>query len=138
MQLSLVGKNVVDLFNVLGPQLVLVLPLGKLPVGIDEENLVPQDIRFALVDHQHAGRNAGAVEEPRRQTDDRLDDVVIDEQLTDQLFLAAPEQDAVGHDGRHMTVGLEAGDHVLYEHQVGLLTALRAVRGQEQEPSVTV
>ena len=83
-----------------------------------------------LVDDQHAGRDAGAVEQAARQTDDRFEDAVLDEPLAAGLFLAAPEEDAVRHDDGQFAVALERGDHVLDEHQVGLLAALRhEVRG---------
>ena len=78
-----------------------------------------------LVDDQHAGRDAGAVEQVARQTDDRFEDAVLDEPLTAGFFLAAPEEDAVRHDHGQLAVALERGDHVLNEHQVGLLAALR-------------
>ncbi len=88
--------------------------------------MVAQCIGLALVHHQHAGGDAGAVEQARRQADDGLDDVVVDQVFADEFFLAAAEQHAVGHDGRHVAVGLEAGDHVLHEHEVGLLAGFRA------------
>ena len=45
--------------------------------------------------------------------------------LADELFLATTEQDTVRHDCRHPAVGLEAGEHVLHEHEVRLLARLR-------------
>ncbi len=39
-QFTLVGEDEVDLLNVLGTELVLVLAFGKFAVGIDEEHLV--------------------------------------------------------------------------------------------------
>ena len=91
-----------------------------------KSTLSAQRVGLVLVHHEHAGGNAGAVEEAGRQADDGLDHVVIDENLADQLFLAAAEQHAVGHDRRHVAVGLEAGQHVLDEHEVGLLAGLGA------------
>ena len=44
--------------------------------------------------------------------------------LRASLLLAAAEQHAVRHDGGHLAVGLEHGEHVLHEHQVGLLARL--------------
>ena len=79
-----------------------------------------------LLHDEDAGGDAGAVEQAGRQADDGLDDVVLDEELADQLFLAAAEEHAVRHDRRHVAVGLEAGQHVLDEHQVGLLAGLGA------------
>ena len=81
---------------------------------------------LALVADQHAGGDARAVEEAGRQADDGLDAVVVDEKLADELFLTTTEQDPVRHDRRHPAVGLEAGEHVLHEHEVRLLAGLRA------------
>ena len=50
--------------------------------------------------------------------------------LRASLLLAAAEQHAVGHDGGHLAVGLEHGQHVLDEHQVGLLALLRHPDGE--------
>ena len=47
--------------------------------------------------------------------------------LADLALLAAAEQHAVGHDGGDDAVGLEHGEHVLEEHEVGLLAALGGV-----------
>ena len=124
--LPLVRKDKVDLLDILGPQLVLVLAFSEFPIGVDEQHLVPQFLRLALVDHQHAGWNAGAIEQTGRQADDGLDDVVAYEQLANQLFLAAAKQHAMWHDGRHAPLGFQAGHHVLDEHQVGLLAGFRA------------
>ena len=125
-QLALLGEDEVDLLNVLGAELVLVLAFGVFAVGIDEEHLAAQGVGLVLVHHEDAGGNARAVEEAGRQADDGLDHVVLDEDFADELFLAAPEQHAVGHDRGHVAVRLEAGQHVLDEHEVGLLPGLRA------------
>ena len=47
--------------------------------------------------------------------------------LADDPFRAAPEQHAVRHDRGDDAVALEDGQHVLEEHQVGLLAALGGV-----------
>ena len=118
--LPLVGEDEVDLFDIFGTQLVLGLTFGIFAVGIDEQHLIAQFVGLVLVGHDHAGGNAGAVEQAGRQADDGLNNVVIDQDLADQLLLTAPEEYAVGHDGGHVTTGLEAGQHVLDKHQVGL------------------
>ena len=125
-QLALVREDEVDLLDVLGTELVLVLALGVFAVGVDEEHLAAQRVRFVLVHHQDAGRDAGAVKEAGRQADDRLDHIVVDEDFPDQLFLATAEKHAVGHDRCHVAVGLQARQHVLDEHQVGLLAGFGA------------
>ena len=124
--LALVGEDEIDLLDVFGAQLVLVLAFGVFAVGVDEQHLVAQGVGLVLVGHEHAGGNAGAVKEAGRQADDGLDHIILDEDLADELFLAAPKEHAVGHDGGHVAVGLEAGQHVLDEHEVGLLAGLGA------------
>ena len=47
-------ENEVDLLDVLRAELVLVLTLGKFPVGIDEEHLVAQLVGLVLVHDQNA------------------------------------------------------------------------------------
>ncbi len=125
-QRDFVGEDVVDFLDVLGAEFVLVLALGEFAVGIDEENLVAQGVRLVFVEDDDAGGNAGAVEQAGRQADDGLDHVVIDQQLADELFLAATEEDAVRHDGGTEPVRLEAGEDVLDEHEVRLFPGLRA------------
>ncbi len=125
-QLAFVGKDEINLFDVLGAEFVLVLALGVFAVGVDEENLVTQGVGFILVEDKDAGGDAGAVEEPGRQAHYCLDDVVLDEELADELFLAAAEEDAVGHNGGGVAAGLKAGEHVLDEHEVGLFPGLGA------------
>ncbi len=123
---ELVTENVIDLFDVFGAQLVLVFTFGVFPVGVNEQYFIALMVGLALIDHQHAGRDAGDVEQTGRQADDGFDAVVVDQQFADELFLATAEQHAVGHDGGHVAVRLEAGDHVLHEHQVGFLAGFRA------------
>ena len=106
-------------------QPVLVLALPVLAVRVDEQHLVAQRVGLAPVAHQHARGDAGAVEEAGRQADDRLDHVVLDQQLADELLLAPAEQHPVGHDRGHVALRLEARQHVLDEHEVGLLAGLR-------------
>ena len=125
-QFALVREDKVDLLDVLGAELVLILAFGVFAVGVDEQHLAAQRVGLVLVHDQHAGGDAGSVKEARRKTDDRLDDVVAYEDLADQLFLAAAEENTVGHDCRHVAVGLQARQHVLDEHQIGLLARLGA------------
>ena len=119
------GENEIDLLDVLGAKPVLLLALCVFAIGVDKEDLVLECIGLALVADQHAGGDARAVKEAGRKADDGLDAVVIDEELTDELFLAATEQNPVWHDRRHPAAGLEAGEHVLHEHEVRLLAGLR-------------
>ena len=120
------GKDEIDLLNILGAELVLVLAFGVFAVGVDEEHLAAQRVGLVFVHHNDARGNARAIKEARRQADDGLDHVVLDEEFADELFLAAPEQHAVRHDRGHVAVRLEARQHVLDEHEVGFFPGLRA------------
>ena len=120
------GEHEVNFFDVLRAQFVLILPLGIFPVGIDEQHLGAQIVGLVLVTDKHAGRDAGPVEKTLGQTDDGLNHVVVYQQFPNQLFLASAKKHAVGHDGGHVTVALEAGQHVLDKHQVGLFAGFRA------------
>ncbi len=121
--------DVDDFADVLGAEEVLRLALAVFAVGIDEKDLFPVGSAF-LVHHEDAGGNAGAVEQPGRQADDGLQPAALDEVLPRLLFLAAPEEHAMGHDGGHFPVGLQHGDHVLHEHEIGLLPFLRQPDGE--------
>jgi len=96
-------------------------------VGVDEQHLAGPvgGLRRGRAQDEDAGGDAGAVEQVRRQADDGLDDVVVQQRGADVAFGAAAEQHAVRHDGGGDAVGLEHGHHVLDEHEVGLLAALR-------------
>jgi len=125
-ELKLPGKDEIYLLYVFRPELVLCLSLGVLAVGIDEQHLILQAVGLVLVADQHACWDAGPVKQARRQAYDRLYHVVIDEEFADELFLASPEEYAVGHDRCHMAASLEAGQHMLHEHQIRLLACLGA------------
>ena len=49
----------------------------------------------------------------------------------------AAEEHAVGHDGGHLAVGLEHRQHVLDEHQVGLLALLGHPAGKRPGNSMS-
>ena len=116
-----------DLLGVLGEQVVLRPPGRELGVGVDEQHLPGPFRRLGArgAQHQDAGGDAGAVEQVGGQADDRLDDVVVQQPGADVAFGAAAEQHPVRHHGgRDPPAALEDRDHVLDEHQVGLLAAL--------------
>ena len=115
--------------NVLGTQEVLRLALAILAVGIDEEHVLSLG-GVLFVDDQNAGRNASAVEQPGRQTDDGLQPAALDEVLARLLFLATAEEHTMGHDGGHFPFRLQHGDHVLHKHEVGLLALLGQPDGE--------
>ena len=112
-----------DARDVLGAEEVLRLALAVVAVGVDEDDVLALG-GACLVHDQDAGRDAGAVEEAGGQADDRLEPAALDEVAARLALVAAAEEHAVGHDGGHLAVGLEHGQHVLDEHEVGLLALL--------------
>jgi hypothetical protein len=66
-------KRVDDAVDVLLAQAVLVAVLEEALAGVDHEHALAAD-RIFLVEHQDAGRYAGAVEEVGGQADDALED----------------------------------------------------------------
>ena len=74
-------------------------------------------------DHDGGG-DTGTVEQVRAEADHGVEQVVFDDAAADLALGTAAEQHAVGHDSGDDAVGLEHGQHVLQEHQVGLLAAL--------------
>src|SRR5215218_4281151 len=95
----------------------------ELAVGVYEEYLALAlfGLLAGRAHDEDAGGDAGAVEEVRSEADDGFEGVGLDEPLPDLLFGAAAEEDAVGHDGRHHATTSQGGEHVLSEHEVGLL-----------------
>ena len=83
-----------------------------------------------LVQHQHASGNAGTVEQPRGQANDGFKPALFDEVFARFFFLAAAKQHAVRHDGGHLAVGFEHGQHVLHEHEIGFLAFFRHPHGK--------
>ncbi|MNJ29003.1 hypothetical protein D3C77_235590 [compost metagenome] len=73
------GEDVVNLLDVFGTQLVLVLALGVFAIGIDKQHLIAQRIGLAFVKHQHTGGDAGAVEQAGRQADDGFKMIIFDQ-----------------------------------------------------------
>ena len=57
-----------------------------------------------LVEHDDAGRDAGAVEEVGRQADDALDVAALEQLPADRGFGVAAEQDAVRQDDAALPV----------------------------------
>ena len=77
--------------------------------------------------------SAHVIEQVGADADDRVDDVGFDQLAADLAFGSAAEQDAVGHDGGDDAVGRQHGEHVLEEHEVGLLAALGGVAAANLE-----
>ncbi|OIQ71559.1 hypothetical protein GALL_468230 [mine drainage metagenome] len=121
--------DVDDFGNVFRSQKILCLAFAVFAVCIDEHD-VPASSSVLLVHHQHASRDAGAVEQPGRQANDGFKPAAFDEVLASFFFFATAKQHAMRHDGRHFAICLEYGQHVLHEHQVGLLAFLRHPDGK--------
>jgi hypothetical protein len=83
---ELVGVD--DPGDVLRAQLVLALAFHEMLSGVDEEYVVGL---LALLEHEDADRDAGGVEEIRRQADDGVDVAVL-EQLGADAFSAPPRK----------------------------------------------
>jgi CRISPR/Cas system-associated endonuclease Cas1 len=87
-----------DLVDVFRAQMVLRLAFAVFAVGVDEQHVVAGG-RACLVEHQNAGRNAGAVEQVAGQADHGFQVAAVDEVFARLALFAAAEQHAVGHDG---------------------------------------
>lgn len=109
--------SVVDALHIRRLQDVLCLVFLEGLGGVDEEDVARRAV--LREDHDDDG-DAGREEEVRRQADDRLDVVVLDEVLADLFFGAAAEEDAVWQDDGHDAVRLDVVETVEQEREVGL------------------
>ena len=78
-----------------------------------------------LVHHQDAGGDAGAVEQVGRQADDRFEPAVLDECSRGSFSSPPRNSTPCGMTVAMRAVALEHRQHVLDEHQVGLLALFR-------------
>ena len=123
--LGLPGEGVHDPVDVLLAQAVLVAVLDEALGGIDHEDALAGGGVF-LVEHQDAGRDAGAVKEVGRQADDPLEVAGADELPADDGLGIAPEEHAVGQNAGAFAGALQRADDV---QQVGVVALLgRAAR----------
>ena len=74
-----------------------------------------------LVEHDDAGRDAGAVKEVRRQADDALEVAALDELLADDGLSIAAEENAVRQNARAFAGALQRAEDV---QQVGVVALL--------------
>ena len=74
-----------------------------------------------LVEHNDAGRDAGAIEEVGRQADDALDVAARQQLLADGGLGVAAEEDAVRHNDRCLAGALQGLKHVQQERIVAVL-----------------
>ena len=119
-QLQLAGEHIDDLVDVALPQPVLGAVLDETLAGIHQEDPLAAAGR-ALVDHQDAGGDAGAIEEVGRQAYDPLDQTPLDQVLADLGFGVAAEQHAMGKDATASAGALERAHDV---QQVGIVALL--------------
>src|SRR5690606_18097068 len=121
-----------DLLEVLGTQLVLVLPLLVLAGGVDEEDRV---IRLATTEEEQRRRNADTIEEVSREADHAVEEVLFDQPAADHQLAPAAEEHAVRHHDAYAAIHRVGGlDHVTDEREVP--PALR--RGATEEALVAV
>ena len=118
-----------DLLFVPGAQVILGTALAVVAIGVDEQHLASSLGRLRTLGSQNQDRSgdASSIEQIRAETDDRVEQVVLDDLLTDGPFDPASEQHPVWHDRGDDAVVLEDRQHVLQEHEVGFLAALRGV-----------
>ena len=102
-----VAVQFIDPVGVTWLQRVLVAAAFEESGGVDEENLLAAPGHFNSPYHQNAGGEAGAIEEVRAETNDRFEQVHLQNSPTDLPLHAHAEEGAVGKDDRH-----PAGAHV--------------------------
>ena len=113
-------EGVDDAVDVLLAQAVLVAVLDEALGGVDHEHALARG-GVLLVEHQDAGRDAGAVEEVGGQADDALEDAGADELLADHGLGIAAKEHAVRQDAGGFAGALHRADDV---QQVGVVALL--------------
>lgn len=113
-----------DLGDVLLGQLVLALALQEMLGGVDEQHVVGL---FALLQHEDANRDAGRIEQVRRQADHGVDVPVFQQFLAYALLCPAAEEHAVRQDDRHHAVVFEVVQPVQQKREVGRALRRHAV-----------
>ena len=128
-----------DLLDMLRAQIILGAARVKLGVSVDEQHLAAplgglvRVHRLAAqirAQHQNTGRDARAVKQVRRQTDDRLDQILLQPLPANLLLGPAPEQHPMRHHRGDHAARLAHRQHVLGEHQIALLA-----RGRTPAPA---
>ena len=76
------NTSIMFVVHVLAAEAVLVAVLHEASTRVDHEDAA-SGVGVLLVEHQDAGRDAGAVEEVRGQADDALDEALADEVAAD-------------------------------------------------------
>src|SRR5574344_1622219 len=117
--------SVNNLLDMLRTELVLGLDLFKLLAGINEENVVI--LLTAFLEHQDTGRDACAIEDIGRKSDDGIHIVLLlDEETADYALGIATEQHAMRSDTSHCATLVEVVNHVENKGIVGSLAWCQA------------
>lgn len=105
--------------------MLLSAALEVFAVGVDEQDLALArlGLRARSAEHQDAGRDAGAVEQVRAQADHGVEHVGVKDAGADGPLFPTAEQHAVRHDRYNYAAWPQHREHVLHEHEVGLLAA---------------
>ena len=113
-----IGVN--NLLDMLRTELVLCLDLLKLLAGINKQDVVI--LLTAFLEHQDTGRDACAIEDVGRQTDDGIHIVLfLNEETADYTLGIATEQHAMRSDTSHCATLIEVVNHVENKGIVGCL-----------------
>jgi len=124
--LDLFVEDVDDAVNVLVAQAVLVAVLHEAFAGVDHEDASAGG-GMLLVEHQDAGRDAGAIEQVGRQADDALDVAAADDILADGCLGVAAEEHPMGQNHRALARAFERLEDVQQEGEVAVLLRRHAI-----------
>ena len=99
-----------DILDLLITQNVLVFAGLEVAAGVDKQDVF---IGLGFAENQDRGRDAGAIEQLFRQTDNCIQQIFFNQLLANLAFAGATEEHAVRHDHRHASgLGLKGFDHV--------------------------
>ena len=88
--------------NILAAQAVFIAVFGKAFAGIDHKDAAAS-VRVLFINHDNTGRNAGAIKQVGRQTDNAFDVALFNQVFTNARFGVATEQNAVRQNDRAFT-----------------------------------
>ncbi|MNC29020.1 hypothetical protein D3C75_772530 [compost metagenome] len=103
------GECVEDFPLVIEQQLVLVATAHEQARGVDEQSGV---VAFRLLQHDDAGRDGGAEEQIRRQLDNGIDVVIVDQVLANLGFRTAAIEHARELDNGSRAVDRQPAENV--------------------------
>ena len=109
-------------------ELIVVRDLDAFLRSIDEER---SRVRFRLLQHHDAGRDARAEEEIVRQLDHGIDEIAVDQILANLLLRAAAIHDAGKADNRRRAVRRQPCERVQDESEVGFRRRRKHARRRE-------